>query len=119
MLLSMPSLDALEYVGQATIPYINFHGVHTFRRYLQAAPRYNMVAVFFGQANVKTGGTYTWCTRSSDGSALYMNGALVVDNKGRHTDKQVCYKRRVARGLVNIEARVFSSSGKPIMVSIR
>ena len=111
MLLSMPSLDSLEYVGQAKIPYINFHGVHTFRKYVQGTPRYNFVAVYYGQHLVHTGGTYTWCTRSSDGSELYVNGALVVDNKGRHSDRQMCKKKRVPRGLVKIEGRVFSSSG--------
>jgi hypothetical protein len=111
MLLSMPSLDALEYVGQAKIPYINFHGVHTFRTYVTGTPQYNFVAVFFGQHLINTGGDYTWCTRSSDGSELYIDGALVVNNKGRHTDKLMCGKKRVTRGLVKIEARVFSSSG--------
>jgi len=111
MLLSMPSLDALEYVGQAKIPYINFHGVHTFRTYVTGTPQYNFVAVFFGQHLINTGGDYTWCTRSSDGSELYIDGELVVNNKGRHSDKLMCGKKRVTRGLVKIEARVFSSSG--------
>lgn len=113
--MSMPSLDALEYLGQATVPYINMHGVHTFRRYLSATPRYNFVAVFYGQTMIQTGGEYTWCTRSSDGSELYINDALFVNNKGRHSDKKVCGKKRVPRGLVKVEARVFSSSGTPII----
>jgi hypothetical protein len=115
MLLSMPAMQALQYVGQATVPYVNFHGVHTFRKYLGATPRYNFVAVFYGQHQVKTGGTYTWCARSSDGSELYINGKLVVNNKGRHGDKNLCQKQRVARGMVTVEGRVFSSSGHPVM----
>lgn len=68
-----------------------------------------------GQHLVETGGDYTWCTRSSDGSELYLNGELVVNNKCHHSDKQVCKKKRVPRGIVEVEACVFSSSGKPIM----
>jgi len=113
--MSMPSLKSLEYIGQATIPYINFHGVHTFRAYLPETPRYNFVAVFWGQHKVLTGGSYEWCTRSSDGSELYINGALVVNNKGRHTDKTMCAKKTVPRGMIKVEAKVFSSSGSPEM----
>ena len=115
MILSMPVTDALEYVGQATVPFVNFHGVHDFRKYMHGTPRYNFMAVFWGQQMVHTGGTYTWCTRSSDGSELHVNGALVVDNKGRHGDKTMCKAKRVPRGMVKIKAKVFSSSGHPIM----
>jgi len=111
----MPSIVSLAYVGQATVPYINFHGVHSFRKYLAATPRYNFVAVFWGEHKVHTGGSYTWCTRSSDGSELYINGALVVNNKGRHTDKTMCAKKTVPRGIVKVKAKVFSSSGTPVM----
>ena len=49
-----------------------------------------------GFAMVATGtmtvsaGKYTLCTTSQDGSRLYVDGTLVVDNGGLHAPKQVC-----------------------------
>lgn len=38
--------------------------------------------------NVTTGGTYTFTTTSDDGSQLFVDGALVVDNDGRHSSQE-------------------------------
>ncbi len=39
---------------------------------------------FTGYIDIKTAGTYTFYTNSDDGSKLYIDGALVVDNDGLH-----------------------------------
>jgi len=39
---------------------------------------------FSGYVQVDTGGTYTFYTTSDDGSQLFIDGALVVDNDGDH-----------------------------------
>ena len=39
---------------------------------------------FTGYINIQTGGEYTLYTNSDDGSKLYIDGALVVDNDGLH-----------------------------------
>ena len=39
---------------------------------------------FTGYINIQTGGEYTFYTNSDEGSKLYVNGSLVVDNDGLH-----------------------------------
>ena len=44
----------------------------------------NFAARWTGQLVVRAGGTYKFFTESDDGSKLYINGELVVDNDGLH-----------------------------------
>jgi hypothetical protein len=44
----------------------------------------NFALRFTGYINIQTGGEYTFYTNSDDGSKLYVNGSLVVDNDGLH-----------------------------------
>ncbi len=41
-------------------------------------------AVWYGQIVIPSSGSYKFQTNSDDGSMLYINGALVVNNSGRH-----------------------------------
>ena len=43
---------------------------------------------FSGYVQVDTGGTYTFYTTSDDGSQLFIDGALVVNNDGDHPSQQ-------------------------------
>jgi hypothetical protein len=44
----------------------------------------NFALRFTGYINIQTAGTYTFYTNSDDGSKLYIDGALVVNNDGLH-----------------------------------
>jgi hypothetical protein len=44
----------------------------------------HFAARWIGDVGIHTGGTYTFFVRSDDGSKLYINGDLVVDNDGLH-----------------------------------
>ena len=66
----------------------------------------NYVLSFDGQIQIDNTGTYVFYTNSDEGSQLFINGTLVVNNDGRHS-------ARVASGSYN-----FSSTGKyPIRVT--
>jgi hypothetical protein len=47
-------------------------------------PQYNFILEFEGGLQITTSGDYTFATSSDDGSYLYIDGAMVVDNGGDH-----------------------------------
>mmetsp|Transcript_1494 Transcript_1494/g.3130 ORF Transcript_1494/g.3130 Transcript_1494/m.3130 type:complete len:1117 (-) Transcript_1494:133-3483(-) len=49
-----------------------------------------VAALFEGNLNFSSSGTYNLCITSSDGSKLYFDGVLLVDNDGRHHDRMRC-----------------------------
>ncbi|EKX37532.1 hypothetical protein GUITHDRAFT_144953 [Guillardia theta CCMP2712] len=113
----MPSLLALYHIGSTTIPYINFQGTSELRKlkYFEHLPSSNFMAIFYGNVLVQRGGEYQWCTTSSDGSQLWIDGNLVVDNDGRHEEKHVCGTYEVSNGLVPVEVRGFLSTGNFVL----
>ena len=92
-LLNVPSMYAMRYLGSTTIPYINFQGTETLRKvsappcrpahacvrlvawltllqYFAGVPASNFAVEFYGNILVQNGGTYDFCTASSDGYGL-------------------------------------------------
>ena len=63
----VPNVRFMDYVGGATVPFIDFHSLTDFRRYIGKTPHRNYAWVFHGSLNVKRAGTYTFCTQSDDG----------------------------------------------------
>ncbi len=71
---------------------------------------------FTGSLNVTTGADYKLCTTSSDGSQLYIEGTLVVDNdKVQAEAAQVCEIVNLEPGEYILEIRSFHVSG-PLVV---
>lgn len=78
----LPNFDALPSYGQATFPSVNF--ASTEGNFATSGRADNVGAVFEGYVTVPTSAVYTLSTSSDDGSKLYVNGTLVVDNDGLH-----------------------------------
>ncbi|MCK4960741.1 MAG: hypothetical protein KAT00_15115, partial [Planctomycetes bacterium] len=72
---SVPDFDMLTpiYEGVASIPTASIRNINDY---------YGLR--FSGYISIDTAGVYTFYTSSDDGSKLYINGALVVNNDGRH-----------------------------------
>jgi hypothetical protein len=71
---------------------------------------------FTGSLNVVTANDYKLCTKSSDGSQLYIEDTLVVDNDGVHAEAtEVCELVNLEPGAYKFEVRSFHVTG-PILI---
>ncbi|AHM62948.1 hypothetical protein D770_23515 [Flammeovirgaceae bacterium 311] len=63
--------------------------------------------VFEGQIQISTSGTYTFYSYSDDGSKLFINGSLVVNNDGTHGAQEKSGSVYLAAGKHNIKVTYF------------
>ncbi len=76
----------------------------------------NYALKFTTVLTVTTGGTYTFTTRSDDGSQLYLDGVQIVDNDGLHGAVTVTSAGQVlAAGTYTLEATFFERGGGEVM----
>ena len=64
-----------------------------------------------GKIYAPRAGTYTFGTLSDDGSLLYLDGKLVVDNGGHHADRYVENRVTLTEGLHDLRLRYFQDDG--------
>jgi hypothetical protein len=70
---------------------------------------------YTGAINIATGGSYTFYTVSDDGSALYIDGVLVVDNDLLHGPAEVFGTVTLAAGTHAIEIRYFEYAASEVL----
>ena len=72
---------------------------------------------FWGNINITTAGTYTFYTSSDDGSKLFIDGTLVVNNDGTHLAQERSGTKSLTAGLHFIEVQFFDrNSSKSLSV---
>ncbi|MFK7756331.1 MAG: choice-of-anchor L domain-containing protein [Flavobacteriales bacterium] len=70
---------------------------------------------YSGFINLETAGTYTFYTRSDDGSKLYISGIEVVDNDGLHASQERSGSITLAGGVHELEVLFFENAGNRIL----
>ena len=114
-------------------PFEHMTPVYTFitgnldvspRNYTKGFPTAKMESVvdnfairFRGNLAIETPGTYTFALNSDDGSKLYINRNLVVDNDGIHTPRYVRGNVKLAAGMHYIEIHYFQ--GQPYQIALQ
>ena len=114
-------------------PFEHLTPVYTFitgnlnvspRNYTEGFPTAKMESVvdnfairFRGRLAIETPGTYTFALNSDDGSKLYINQNLVVDNDGIHTPRYVRGSLKLATGMHPIEIHYFQ--GQPYQIALQ
>ncbi len=114
-------------------PFEHLTPVYTFitgnlnvspRNYTKGFPTAKMESVvdnfairFRGRLAIETSGTYTFALNSDDGSKLYINQNLVVDNDGIHTPRYVQGSLKLAAGMHHIEIHYFQ--GQPYQIALQ
>lgn len=68
-----------------------------------------------GYIQISKKGIYQFATRSDDGSQVYINGRIIVDNGGRHPLRYVSCKIFLDKGLYHIKITYFDSGGESVM----
>ncbi|MBM3884024.1 MAG: hypothetical protein FJ387_30690, partial [Verrucomicrobia bacterium] len=74
-------------------------------------PSDQFAARFTGTLWISVPGLYTFFTTSDDGSALYLDSQMVVNNDGQHGAREVSGTIELARGLHAFETRFFEAGG--------
>ena len=114
-------------------PFEHLTPVYTFitgnldvspRNYTEGFPTAKMESVvdnfairFRGKLAIETPGTYTFALNSDDGSKLYINQNLVIDNDGIHTPRYVQGSLKLAAGMHHIEIHYFQ--GQPYQIALQ
>lgn len=71
-----------------------------------------------GAIDVPTDGSYTFYTRSDDGSRLYIDGALIVDNDGLHAVQEEDGTISLTAGCHDIVIEFFENTGGNVMETL-
>ncbi|MBN1349412.1 family 78 glycoside hydrolase catalytic domain [candidate division KSB1 bacterium] len=74
-------------------------------------PKYNFALVFKGFIEIAQPGEYKFYTTSNDGSRLFINGKLVVENDGEHGAEERSGSIALKVGKHPIEVHYFQSGG--------
>lgn len=102
----------MQYLGEAVVPAIDFHNVDQLKRWFPNAVGDDIAAEFYGKVKIKTAGNYWFCTKSDDGSQMWLDGEHIVDNGGLHGNRQYCkYMPNFAAGSHMIKANFFQGRG--------
>jgi len=70
---------------------------------------------FSGYISIDTAGVYTFYTSSDDGSKLYINGALVVNNDGLHGSQERSGSISLTAGMHAITVDFFEATGGALL----
>jgi uncharacterized protein YaiE (UPF0345 family) len=90
---AMPDMAFLSSVGEAYVPTINVPGgncAQAWRSLIKDTPDNYFAATWTGSIMVETAGQYTFCTSSDDGSSLWVDGSMVVNNGCVHSWETKC-----------------------------
>jgi hypothetical protein len=71
-------------IGEAKIGSIAFGSWQDLRNYIPGLPGSRYSWQIFGTVNIVRAGNYEWCSSSDDGSILYIDNQMVVNNDGLH-----------------------------------
>jgi hypothetical protein len=77
-------------LGEAVVNTVDLQNIAAFRSQVKNTPDANFAWVLGGTLTIDKAGKYTLCTKSDDGSFLYVNDNLLVNNDGLHGPEQKC-----------------------------
>jgi alpha-L-rhamnosidase len=101
--LEMPNFDDLTVAESGRIYQFGLDGVEV--------PEFDFLLRISGHFDVAKEGEYTFYTLSNDGSQLFIDDRLVVDNDGHHLAIEKCGKSVLSPGLHSIVVTYFQTGG--------
>jgi hypothetical protein len=107
-------LSALHPVGHGRVQTLDFHG--DFAIAVPGTPDAGFALVATGALSLPAG-PHTFCTTSSDGAWLYLDGSLLLSNRGRHGPDswQVCRTTTLAGGAHTVLVNFLSRGGGGVL----
>ena len=111
-----PNLSSREPDARRTSETIDFSAIEDFEIVAADFPPNYFAAIWQGVIRVERAGQYTFSTISEDGSHLWVDSFMVVDNGGMHGVQKVSSSMRLSRGYHEVRADFFKNSGGAVMV---
>ena len=104
--------SARRVVAQAFVPALNYR--NNFANDFPGTPRDDFALEANG-AIIVDSGSHQFCTTSDDGSWLYIDGDLLLNNEGMHAEKTVCQNIQLSSGRHTISVKFFEHEGNEIL----
>ena len=111
-----PNLSLMQAKAHRTSDTIEYSSVDDFQVIAPDFPRNYFAGVWHGVFKIERAGEYTFSTISEDGSHVWIDAVMVVDNGGRHGVQEVTSSVRLERGYHGLRADFFKNSGGAMMV---
>jgi hypothetical protein len=80
----VPDVSQMTYVGEAKIGYVYFLNYPAIKALVPETPSSKYAWQIYGKIQIEQSGEYEFCSRSDDGSQVYIGAKKVVDNNGLH-----------------------------------
>lgn len=90
---------------------INLPGWGAFRSVVPQVPHNDFVWKALGNVVITKEGDYRFCTRSDDGSKLWVAGSYLVNNDGLHGPRTKCGTKNLGAGTYKVKATGFQRGG--------
>ena len=109
-LVSVHDMSLLNPVKTGRIPNFNID--------IPGRVQDNFAIKFEGSINIPTEGSYSFYTKSDDGSTLSIDGLLVVDNDKKHTSREKLGVVELKAGIHEIKVLYFEETGATEMLEV-
>jgi len=93
------------------VAYDRYVNIRSSGRGWKGARGDHFVVRWTGQLHIKRSGRYKFCLNSDDGSKMYLNGGLVVNNDGLHGMRTRCGSKKLRGGSYKVKVAVFEHGG--------
>lgn len=104
----VPDFNTLQALSSGTLPDISL---------APATAADNFTMRFNASLQIETAGTYIFHLTSDDGSLLFINGEMVVDNDGLHAVKEESGSSVLAAGVHGVEVSFLERTGLQTLVA--
>ena len=108
---NQPYPGLLTAVGTSKVPWVSFRSGHEMRVAVPGTPHSNYAIEWYGNTKIVKGGEYTFCSESDDGSRVFVNGKMVVQNGGLHGRRNRCGNVKLNSGLHRVHITFFQRGG--------
>jgi hypothetical protein len=105
----LPDFEKLESNKSGTSYQISLNGLEI--------PGQNFAMVFSGYIEIDQEGEYMFYTNSNDGSQLFIDNNLIVDNDGLHGAKEMSGRVHLESGRHFIKVTYFQSGGSKVLAA--
>ena len=112
---ALPDFGAIDpYLGE-TVAEVNFPP--TFGNFAGSGAIDDVGALFEGYILIPQDGAYTFFSESDDGSAIYIDDLLIVDNDGLHALQEKAGAVSLQAGLHRIRIEYFEGGGSAALIA--
>ena len=106
-----PSVDNIPTTGATSTGSVSEIDVDALWSTITPGDHENFAIRYSGFITINTEETYTFYTSSDDGSKLFINGNLVVDNDGNHSMQEISGNIALSPGVYSIEILFYERTG--------